>query len=46
MRDMCQDCIYFRLGDDDEWDGYCKQTYTGVDGESTACESFVDTFDY
>lgn len=47
MRDQCRDCIYFRISDDNkEWDGYCKQTHTPVDADSTACDSFVCSFDY
>lgn len=39
--DTCGDCQYCRI-DEETNEAYCRQTYTEVDIDSSACESFMD----
>lgn len=44
MRECCGNCIYCRI-DKDTNEPYCKQTYTNVNLDSSACERFVEDDD-
>lgn len=41
MIECCGNCRYCRI-DEDTNEAYCKQTYTKVNLDSIACDSFVD----
>lgn len=41
MREDCGNCRYCRI-DEDTNQPYCKQTYTYVSLDSSACESFEE----
>ena len=44
MSEYCSNCRYYRV-DEDTGTPYCKQTYTNVNADSIACDSFVEDDD-